>query len=196
MGQLYKLSGNLNQATKAYAAAVSSLEQVRGNILSVNVDIQFSFKEKVEPVYQDYLRLLLAASTPNLKQVIQTNELLQLAELENFLQCGKLDLVSLNNTQYPRPGAIIHIINLDSRIEVILQSSNGFLYHHSPEVNSVQSNLTNLLVNFQEPRFIYTDESVVIPYSQRLYNLLIAPIKSYLPKSGTIVFALDSSFQS
>jgi hypothetical protein len=55
LGQLYKLSGNLNQATKAYAAAVSSLDQVRGNILSVNVDIQFSFKEKVEPVYQDYL---------------------------------------------------------------------------------------------------------------------------------------------
>ena len=196
LGQLYKLSGNLNQATKAYAAAVSSLDQVRGNILSVNVDIQFSFKEKVEPVYQDYLRLLLAAPTPNLKQVIQTNELLQLAELENFLQCGKLDLVSLNNTQSPRPGAIIHIINLDSRIEVILQSSNGSLYHHTPEVNSVQSNLTNLLVNFQDPRFIYTDESVVIPYSQKLYNLLIAPIKTYLPKSGTIVFALDSSFQS
>lgn len=196
LGQLYNLSGNLNKATEAYAAAVSSLDQVRGNILSVNPDIQFSFKEKVEPVYQEYLRLLLAVPIPNLKQVIQTNKLLQLAELENFLQCGKLDLISINDPQRIKPSSVIHIINLNDQIDIIVQSSNGSLYHHSPDASLVRRNIANLLVNFQDPRFIYTNEAVVIPYSQALYKLLIAPIKTYLPKSGTIVFSLDSSFQS
>jgi CHAT domain-containing protein len=51
-------------------------------------DIQFSFEEQVTPVYKEYLKLLLAGKDSNLAQVVQVNEQLQVAELENYLQCG------------------------------------------------------------------------------------------------------------
>jgi CHAT domain-containing protein len=195
LGRLYQQQGKLDKATKIYGAAVDSLERVRGNILSANPDLQFSFKEKVEPIYQEYLRLLLAAPTPNLELVIQTNERLQLAELENFLQCGRLNLISLNDVQNVTLPEVIHILNLTDRVEVIVRSSNGSVHRHTPDYKLVKRNVDNLLLNLQDERFLYTDERIILSYSQALYNLLIAPIKSYLPLSGTLMFVVDSSFQ-
>ena len=53
----------------------------------------------MEPTYRNYMRLLLTSPSPDLKKVIQINEGLQIARLENFLRCGKLDLVALNQLQ-------------------------------------------------------------------------------------------------
>ena len=196
LGRLYQQSGNRELAIKAYEGAVNSLDQVRGNILSINPDIQFGFKEKVEPVYREYMRLLLAAPKPNLKQVIQVNERLQLAELENYLQCVKLDLVSLSELKNVNSlPAVVHVINLGEQVEVIVQDSEQSLHRHSANAELVRRNAGNLLVNLQDKRFAYTDEQLIRSYSQELYNLLIAPVKSYLPKAGTLVFVLDSSFQ-
>ena len=195
LGRLYQQTGHLELATRAYGSAISSLEQVRSSILSVNPEIQFSFKEKVEPIYREYLRLLLAAPTPNLDQIIQTNERLQLAELENFLQCGKLDLVSLNEIQSVNMPTVIHILNLEERVEVIVRSSHGDLRRHTPNPERVKHYISSLVDNLHDNRFVYTDEQWIISSSQALYNLLIAPIKPYLPKSGTLVFVLDSAFQ-
>lgn len=197
LGQLYQRQRNLNKAIEAYQAAVNNLEQVRGNILSINPDVQFFFKENVEPIYREYMRLLLAAPNPNLKQVIRTNEQLQLAELQNFLQCGKLDLVSLDKIyQDNRLPAVIHIINLGERVEVIVQSPDQALHRHTPNSELVKRNADNLLTNFQDTRFADTDEQVILSYSQTLYKQLIAPIEAYLPKSGNLVFVLDSYFQN
>ena len=41
-----------------------------------------------------------------------------------------------------------------------------------------------------------TSFTEISSYSQKLYQLLIAPAKSYLPKTGTLVFVLDSELQS
>ncbi len=208
LGKIYKQKGEINQATEAYESAVNNLEQVRNNIIAINPDIQFSFKEKVEPVYQEYLRLLLTSVKPNLEQVIKTNEQLQLAELENFLQCGQLDSVSLERLlTTPRSPTIIYIIDLGERIEEIVRTVDGSLHRHSPNLEVVKSNVENLLLSFQDERFaytnqggidesIYTNERVIQNYSQALYNQLISPIKAYLPPSGTLVFVLDSSLQS
>lgn len=197
LGGLYQKEGNLNKATKAFEAAVSSLDQVRGSILSVNPDIQFSFKEKVEPVYRQYMRLLLAAANPNLEQVIQTNEQLQLAELENFLQCGKLDLISLseieNQTIVP---TAIYLINIGSQVEVIVRSSEGALHRHTLDPNSIKYSIEGLIEISQDERFNEIEIQEFLPYSQSIYSQLIAPIKTYLPKSGTVVFVLDNYFQN
>ncbi len=135
LGKIYKQKGEIDRAIDAYEAAVSNLEQVRNNILATNLDIQFSFKEKVEPIYQEYLRLLLASINPDFKQIIKINEQLQLAELENFLQCGQLDLVSLerlpDNTNLP---TIIYVIDLGDRIEEFVRSIDGSLHRYSPNL--------------------------------------------------------------
>jgi tetratricopeptide (TPR) repeat protein len=53
LGSLYRQLKQTQKADEAYAAAISSLDQIRGNILAMNPDIQFNFKEKVEPVYHE-----------------------------------------------------------------------------------------------------------------------------------------------
>ncbi|MGL5925109.1 CHAT domain-containing protein, partial [Chroococcidiopsis sp.] len=197
LARLYQATGELDKAREAYAGAIDNLDLLRDNLLSINSELQFSFKEKVEPVYRQYIKLLLSTSHPNLERAIQINERLQVAELENFLQCGKLDLVSLDKIQFFKNlPAIVHIIQLEKDVEVIVRSPDRSLHRYTQNAALVRSYVDNLLLNLQEPRFVYTDEREILTYTQKLYNLLLAPIKSYLPQSGTLVFVLDSPFQN
>jgi CHAT domain-containing protein len=197
LGLEYYKKGKYDKALEAYTAAINNLTQVRDNILASNADLQFSFYEKVEPVYREYMQLLLSFPNPNLELVIQTNEQLQIAELENFLRCGKLDLVALNSLKkLPSTAAIIHIIDLGTSIEVIVQSPDHSLHHNSIDARLVKSHVNNLLDILQSQRFSSSSELDIISHSQKLYNFLIAPLKTYLDSSGTLVFALDASFQS
>ena len=197
LARLYQATGELDKAREAYAAAINNLDLLRDHLLSINSELQFSFKEKVEPVYRQYIKLLLATPHPDLERAIQINERLQVAELENFLQCGKLDLVSLDKIQAVKnPPAIVHIIQLEKDVEVIVRSPDRSLHRYTQNAALVRSYVDNLLLNLQDPRFVYTDEREFLTYTQKLYNLLLAPIKSYLPQSGTLVFVLDSPFQN
>ncbi|WP_242058166.1 MULTISPECIES: CHAT domain-containing protein [Nostoc] len=197
LGLEYYKQGKYDKALKAYSAAINNLTQVRDNLLASNADLQFSFYEKVEPVYREYMRLLLSSPNPNLELVIQTNEQLQIAELENFLKCGKLDVVALNKLQsLPNTTAIIHIIDLGDRIEVIAQSSNHYIVRNSVDAKSIRSHVKNLLDILQSPKLFSINKSLITSSYQKLYSSLIAPIKTHIPSSGTIVFVLDTSFQS
>lgn len=197
LGLEYCKQGKFDKALEAYSAAINNLTRVRDNLLESNVDLQFSFYEKVEPVYREYMRLLLSSPTPNLELVIQTNEQLQIVELENFLRCKKLDLIALNKIQnLNNLPTVIHIIDLGERTEVFVQSVDKFIQRHSVESKLLKDHLNNLLKNLQDKNLVDTDEHVLLIPSQALYNLLIAPIKKYLPSSGTLVFILDKSFQS
>ncbi|AUB43205.1 Tetratricopeptide (plasmid) [Nostoc flagelliforme CCNUN1] len=197
LGNLYNKQGRAKEALTMYKSAIDNLAQIRDSMLSSNVDIQFFFQEEVEPVYRDYMKLLLKDSNPNLEEVIQTNERLQTAQLENFLKCGKLDLISLNeipdlNSAY----GIINIIDLDETIEVILQVKDRSLYHYSIEANLVKENVNDLLWSLQDQKLATIDVEQILLPSQALYEKLIAPLASYLPASGTLIFILDKSFQS
>ncbi|MGF1937605.1 MAG: CHAT domain-containing protein [Nostoc sp. ChiQUE02] len=197
LGLQYYKQGKYDKAEKAYSAAINNLTRVRDNLLASNVDTQFSFYEKVEPVYREYMRLLLSSPNPNLELVIQTNEQLQIAELENFLKCGKLDVVALNKLQgLPITTAIIHIIDLGDSIEVIAQYSNHSLVRNSVDAKLIRSHVNNILDTVQSSRFFSSANKEIILYYQKFYELLIKPIQAYLPSSGTLVFALDRSFQS
>jgi len=202
LGQLYEQQGAHRKALQLYAAAINNLEAVRSTILAVAPDIQFYFKEKVEPVYRSYMRLLLAANQPKLEQVIDTNEKLHLAELQNYLRCQRPDLVSLGDIPDPgRNTAVIHLINLGKQFVEIVQSPDQSLHMFTPpSPESVQRNISNLLKNLQADSYSVNslalkNESTIRQDSQPLYQALITPIKPYLPSSGTLVFVLDSRLQ-
>ncbi|MBD2342009.1 CHAT domain-containing protein [Calothrix sp. FACHB-156] len=196
LGELYQKQRKYDKALNAYSEAIENLTQVRNNLLSTNIELQFSFYEKVEPVYRNYVRLLLETSNPNLEKVIQANEQLQIAELENFLQCGKLNFMTLNQVTKNNTTTVVHIINLDNHVEVIVQSSDHQMHRHSVNAELIQNSVESFLQTLQDDDFVSTEKSVIISYSQTIYNHLIAPIRKYLPSSGTLVFTLDKSFQS
>ncbi|MCC5612326.1 CHAT domain-containing protein [Nostoc sp. CHAB 5834] len=196
LGDLYSQEGKSQEASDFYEAAISSLTQVRTNLLGTNPDTQFFFYEKVEPVYRNYMRLLFADSHSNLKKVIKINEEFKTTELENYLQCGKLNLVALNEIQnLDATLTIIHIIDLADSIEVIAQSPEHSLHHHSVNSQLIREHINNLLDTLQDKNLAYAAKDVILYHSQALYKLLIAPIK-YLTSSKILVFILDASFQS
>jgi len=210
LGNVYQKQGHYQKAVQVYELAIDNLDQVRSNLLSINSEVQFSFREKVEPVYRDYMRLLLSVANPmpeqvKLDQITQINERLQLAQLENYLRCGKLNLTSLNDIRDTTSSlAIIHIIDLGNQIEVIIRSTDRLLHHYTPDPKLVRKNSENFLVDLQESllthingKAIPIDEQSILPYSQALYQLLIAPAKEnkYLPERGTLIFVLDSFLQ-
>ncbi|BAZ71039.1 TPR repeat protein (plasmid) [Fischerella sp. NIES-4106] len=197
LGRLYKQIGKFEAATQAYADAIVSIDQVQNSILSVNAEFQFSFKEKIEPIYQEYLKLLLARKKPDLNLVIQTKEQLQLAELKNFLQCSQLSIMTESKIQTTTNlVSTIYLFNLVNRVDVIVKSTNGQFHHHMVDLDLFTDAFNSLLINLQSERFVDVDTQTFIQISQSLYQLLIAPIKKYLPTSGTLVFVLDTSFQN
>ncbi|WP_224311978.1 MULTISPECIES: CHAT domain-containing protein [Nostocaceae] len=197
LGKLYKQQRKNQKAITFYEAAIENLTKVRDNLSTNNLDLQFSFYEKVEPIYRDYIRLLISSSHLQLDKAIQVYEQLQLAELENYLKCGKLEFIPINSiANLKNKPTVINIIDLGDSIEVIVRSPNQSLHHHSVNAKNIRTNLEDFLNTLQDEEFADIEKSVIITHSQILYQELIAPIKKYLPSSGTLLFTLDNSFQS
>ncbi|NDJ26091.1 CHAT domain-containing protein [Nostoc sp. B(2019)] len=198
LGNLYQKQGKSQAAIQAYGAAIDSVTQIRNNLLSSNLDAQFFYYEKVEPVYRNYMRLLIAKRHPNFeRQVIETNQQLQLAQLEDYLKCGKLDLVALDKIDnLAGASAVIHIIDLDDTIEVFAQFPDSSIHHHSADPKLVKDHVNALLNILQNKDLVSNGKRLIPPPSQALYKQLIEPLKKFLPPNGTLVFVLDKSFQS
>lgn len=120
--KLYKQAGNRDKALKLYAASLLSIKQTREKLLQLNPDIQYDFRDKVEPVYREYLGLLFDTSNPDLKSAIETNNQLQISELENYLQCNLLNSInSLDSSPEKSPDAEIYIIKLPDQYIAIVR---------------------------------------------------------------------------
>ena len=93
LGRLHKQQNKNKQAIANYTEAVNALKAIRTDLVAVNSDVQFSFRESVEPVYRELVGLLLEGkpAQDNLVQARDLIESLQVAELDNFLQEACLD---------------------------------------------------------------------------------------------------------
>jgi len=207
LGRIYEKQGKTEDAIAAYDAAIKTIDSVRRDLLYINADLLFSFREKVEPVYREAINLYLKElNETHLKKVLEVNDRFQLTELENFLQCNLKESVSLEDTinKLERPtAAIIYTIVLEkqNKLEVIVSVPQKFHqsvhHHYSVPWEEVKSKVSALNIKLQiENLRNYNASNNISPYFQELYKLLIAPGKSYLPKEGTLVFVLDSQLQN
>ena len=99
------------------------LSSLRGDLVTVNPEVQFSFRESAEPVYRELVRLLLQEESPSqakLKQARETVESLQLAELDNFFRDACADAKPTSIEDIDPTAAVIYPIILSDRLEVIL----------------------------------------------------------------------------
>jgi hypothetical protein len=89
LGRLEDAQNNSKVAIDYYSDAIKTLESVRSNLLVVNSDVQFSFRDNIEPLYRGGVNLLLQPGKyRDLEKARSLIDNLQLAELENFLQCN------------------------------------------------------------------------------------------------------------
>jgi CHAT domain-containing protein len=83
-------TGKTRTGVVAYGESVKTLQSLRNDLVAIAPDLQFSFRESVEPVYRERVALLLQPKTDikpsqdNLKQALETIEALQVAELDNL----------------------------------------------------------------------------------------------------------------
>lgn len=195
LAQIYQQQGNTARAIATYDTTIKHLDQVRTLLVSANADLQFNYKESVEPVYENYMGLLLSSSTPDFQLVLETKQQLQVAELENYLKCSKLVAAEISNQQESQYDATIHIFELNGQIHVIAQTQNG-IFRHQPDSILVQQELFNLLENIDAEVLSQIPIETLQQNTQVLYRHLITPLTDHFPPSGDLLFVLDSNFQS
>ncbi|MEL7242931.1 MAG: CHAT domain-containing protein [Cyanobacteria bacterium J06573_2] len=203
LGRLANIQGEKQQAVNNYQAAVNTLELVRDDLLSINSDVQFSFRDNVEPVYRQLVNLLLTntenGSLPqnNLTSAINLIDSLQLAELENFLRCN-LASVATNqqNTQVGENAAFIYPIVLEDKLEVVYKLPGQTFQSYS---NSVTRNQVENTTNKLRRAIAKRDTETANEYSQTVYQWLIKPLEQELEKNQaveTLVFVLDTELRN
>ncbi|PSO95635.1 MAG: hypothetical protein BRC48_08050 [Cyanobacteria bacterium QS_9_48_30] len=202
LGRLLREQGNIQDAIAAYTEAVNNLQSLRSDLVAMSSDVQYSFREKVEPVYRQLVELLLQSqgssepSQENLAQARRTIESLQLAQLDNYFQEACLD--PLEQVDFvDEKAAIIYPIILDERLEVVLSLPGEGLRHYGTGVRSQQ--VDSLIKKLRQKLVLpYTSQKEINALSQKVYNWLIQPAETALAESKieTLVFVPDGSFRN
>lgn len=188
LAKLNKRRGDRQAALKSYENAIAALEEVRGNLLSVNQELGFSFRDEVEPVYREYLQLLTSAPQPDFEKIIETTETLQVISLENFLQCGKLAFAPLK--EQPNLPTAFYLIDLGNRLEVLVRA-NGQLNRYSVNADTVKQSALRLQQALQNTNLKETPPETFLPHAQALYEAVIRPGEHLIGADQRIIF-IDS----
>jgi len=205
MARILKQQAKPAAAINAFDQAVTSLEQVRQDLLFIDSDVQFSFRDDVEPLYRQFVDLLLRDSDvgdENLQKAVKLVDSLQLAELENYLGCN-IDPIQLSERGIDPTAAILYPIILSDRLEVILQMPDQPLQRSVTPVDDGEfMDLTlRLYSNLPVPSRLRNTQQD----AGQLYDLLIRPFENVLEAEQslsntrsikTLVFVLDGPLRN
>lgn len=200
LGRILQAQGDRENAIIAYQEGVKTLKSISGD-LAINPEVQFSFQEKVEPVYRELVNLLLQpdregnVSQENLNRARNAIEDLQLAELNNFFRQDCLQAQAVSIDEVDRQAAVIYPIVLPDRLEIILSLPQQPLRHYPISVSAEQ--LEKIIAQFRYTLVIRSQRQFFEP-AQILYNWLIRPLEAQLSqnKVKTLVFVLDGSLRN
>lgn len=196
LGRILQQRGQTDGAIAAYSDAVKSLQSLRQELVALNPDLQFSFLETVEPVYRELVSLLLdnQPQQPQLQQVRQLIESLQLAELDNFFRHACLEAKSQLIDTVDATAAVVYPIILPDRLAVVVSRPGLPLFHY--ETRLPQADIEAAIAQLQlylNPHFFEADQLQV---SQQLYDWLIRPAEDFLANTQTLVFVLDGTLRN
>ena len=197
LGRLLRARGEVEEAILAYSQAVNTLQSLRTDLVAVNQELQFSFRESVEPVYRQLVELLLdkQPSQKHLKQARAVIESLQLAELDNFFRDACLDTKPVEIDKVDAKAAVFYPIILENRLAVILSlPGENLRYWATPlEAGKVEATLVEL-----RKALVTRTSKDFLPLSQKVYQWLIQPAEADLASSKieTLVFVLDGALRN
>jgi CHAT domain-containing protein len=204
-GRILQKQSDIPAATAAYNRAYNALKSLRNDLVAINPDVQFSFRESVEPVYRQYVDLLLQygentdKKPDNLFQARQVIESLQLAELDNFFRSPCLQpRVEIDRlVEKEKFTAVIYPIILDNRLEIIVRLPGlNTISHYTTKIS--KDVLEKTVEQLQKDLPVASREPDVKQHSQKLYDWLIRPTESNLASKGikSLVFVLDGSLRN
>jgi CHAT domain-containing protein len=199
LGRLQKQQGDRSSAIAAYTDAMHLLKSLRSDLVTNNQNVQFSFQDKIEPIYRELINLLVEGdrlSQADLKQAREVIEALQLAELNNFFRSACLDAHPSQIDQVDPTAAVLYPIVLVERLTVILSLPEQPLTAYSSPISRQQvETVSENMLESLNPLFA---DSERLRLSQQMYEWLIRPAETALKQSDikTLVFVLDGSLRN
>ncbi|WP_159788784.1 CHAT domain-containing protein [Sodalinema gerasimenkoae] len=197
--RIHQHTGEFSLALAQYRAATNSLDYLRGDLIATSRDLQFEFRDAVEPVYRELIALLLEGDTPGtyqskLQETLDILERLKLAELRDFFgdDCVEVaqTVVQENGQLSDSTAVIVYSILLDESAVLILQEADGTLSSYTvPHSRKEIEDEVNTFRSLLEKRG--TNE--YLKPAQRLYDWLVRPLQADLEAIApeTLVFIQD-----
>ncbi|MEM9806554.1 MAG: CHAT domain-containing protein [Cyanobacteria bacterium P01_D01_bin.56] len=201
LARLLKVQGKTSEAAVHYDQSIELLNSLRGDLVAIGSEVQFSFRENVEPIYREFVSLLLQpqstklVSQENLEQARDIIESLQLAELDNFFKEACLDTVPVRIDQIDEQAAIIYPMLLGDHLDIILRLPHQPLSHFSVRVSD--RDVDESVEQLRNTLVIRSRRQYLTP-AQQLYDWIIRPIAADLENSQvrTLVFVPDGSLRN
>ena len=204
LGKIYRDRKQRKLAIASYQAALNTLASLRQDLASLSKEVQFDFHQQIEPVYKEFVKLLLTGSVSNLDlaNAVDVIESLQIAELDNYFQDACTTFEAKKIGQIDKEAVAIYTLVLPDSLEVIMETNNpndtstSTFRHHSQSIarQDLETIVKQLRTNITEP-----DRTLEVQtLSARLYDLLIRPFETDITERQTknIVFILDSILQA
>ena len=197
LGRILRQKNQPGKAIAAYTQAINNLQLLRGDLAVISDEVQFTFRESVEPVYRELVNVLLQSENPtqdNLSQARELIEALQLAELDNFFREACLDTQPQQIDEIDRKAAVVYSIILPDRLAIILSSTEQPLSYYSIPIEdgeeTIEEVIDSLYARLLNPSVVTKD---LLKPNQQLYNWLVRPLSAELRKNGieTLVFVFD-----
>ncbi|MGK7877610.1 MAG: CHAT domain-containing protein [Xenococcaceae cyanobacterium] len=191
--RIWSATGSTERAGANYQAAIASWQQIRNDLAAASQDFQFDFRAQVEPLYREYLALLLSEDSPDiLREALHLLELFQLAELENFFgdPCVEGETIEPEEVLAKTNAALIHSVILPEQTYLILQLPDGSIRRYQVALTADQ--LTQKLQQWRD----LLEEQATYQYlslSQKLYDWLIRPMEADLEQANpdALIFVND-----
>ena len=173
--RIYQAMGETDASIDAYQKAIASLQLIRNNSSQSQGDPLASFQGDIKPIYRSLIELLLAnkSSNSNLRQALETKDLLLLSELENFFEddCFELETYTeRDKLAYLKQSntAVVNTIILDKKTYLIWQFPNGEFKKYA--VNVSRSQLEKLVTQWRFDLENKENDNYLF-LSQKLYKL-------------------------
>ncbi|MBE9044693.1 CHAT domain-containing protein [Pleurocapsales cyanobacterium LEGE 10410] len=213
-GRILLAQKNSDRAIAAYETAISTLESIRDDLLTANRDVQFDFRDTVEPIYRGLIARRLGMvdnvsvvpptetrQVSNVSSILTTVDSLRLAELQNYFgnDCAISDVVATDKVDLLAPApntAYFSTIILDDRTAVIANfpgrktkivwDSDRGKAAIAEEINQYRRGLENFYTKFD------------VSLGQNIYSWLVQPFAEDLEREQitTLVFIQDGLLRS
>ncbi|MUG93729.1 CHAT domain-containing protein [Scytonema sp. UIC 10036] len=207
LGRILRARGDNEEAKASYQQAINHLKSLRNDLAVVNRDVQFSFRDEVEPVYREYVSFLLEgnSSEESIRVATEVIDSLQVAELDNFFRraCVDAKTVQLDEIDKKNNTVFIYPLILPDRLAVIASLPNGakrrytFDFPKDESGNFITSDKMEQTIEELSQKLSNRNSGEFLPDLHNFYKWLVQKtLDSDLKKGTNLVFILDGALRN
>ncbi|NJM47415.1 MAG: CHAT domain-containing protein [Alkalinema sp. RU_4_3] len=198
MARLLRAQANNPAAINAYEQSIATMESIRSDLLNADRNLQFDFRDSVEPIYRELIDLRFKTNSPaQLTSALTNLDALRLAELQNYFGSDCL----IRASEQAKPGtqesktAILRSVILSDRLINVLSIPGQPEQITTTAIPRLQ--LETEITALRQQLETYYNPFNPAP-AQTLYKRLIEPFSPQLKAQNidTLVFVNDGILRS